>query len=303
MERVNKTLQYFWSHLNVVDSTLRDPVKCFRSKTFPASLTGGSWGRFYKALKCYIFSILVLLLSWQSPTNGAPQHLLETRVPILLYHRFGPIVADSMTVTTSTFESHLQYLKNLGYTVIPLRHLVDYSLGKRPSLPSRSLAITADDDHKSVYTEMFPLLKKYNIPSTLFLYPSAISNASYAMTWKQLREIKESGLFDLQSHTFWHPNFKEEKKRLKASEYEDFVEKQLRKSREKLQKELDIRVDMLAWPFGIYDEWLLHKLTETGYVAGFTMERRHASPSENMMALPRYLIAREGGIRTILDSK
>lgn len=27
-------------------------------------------------------------------------------VPILLYHRFGPEIADSMTVTTSYFESH-----------------------------------------------------------------------------------------------------------------------------------------------------------------------------------------------------
>jgi peptidoglycan/xylan/chitin deacetylase (PgdA/CDA1 family) len=165
------------------------------------------------------------------------------------------------------------------------------------------LAITADDGHKSVYTEMFPLLKKYNIPATLFLYPSAISNASYAMTWNQLREIKESGFFDFQSHTFWHPNFKEEKKRLKPAEYEDFVEKQLKKSKERLQKEFDVKVDMLAWPFGIFDDWLMRKSVEVGYIAGFTMERRHVSPSENMMALPRYLIARDGGIRSILDSK
>ncbi len=254
--------------------------------------------------KClFIFAMLISFLSWQSPASGETQHSSGTRVPILLYHRFGPVVADSMTITTSTFESHLQYLKNHGYTVIPLRQLVDYCLGKRPSLSSRSLAIAVDDGHQSVYTDMFPLVKKYNIPVTLFLYPSAISNASYAMTWNQLREIKESGLFDFQSHTFWHPNFKVERKRLNPGEYEGFVERQLKKSRERLQREFDVKVDMLAWPFGIYDEWLLRKLSEMGYVAGFTMERRHASPSENIMALPRYLIARGGGIHTILDSK
>ncbi|MFB3885286.1 MAG: polysaccharide deacetylase family protein [Thermodesulfobacteriota bacterium] len=250
-----------------------------------------------------LLSILFLLLSGQVPAHGEPQSPSGNRVPILLYHRFGPVVADSMTVTTSTFESHLQYLKDRGYTVIPLRHLIDYCLGKRASLPSQSVAITADDGHKSVYTDMLPLLRKYQAPVTLFLYPSAISNASYAMTWSQVREIKGSGLFDLQSHTFWHPNFKEERKRLTPADYEDFVEKQLKRSKERLQKELDIRVDMLAWPFGIYDPWILRKLAETGYVAGFTMERRHASPSENMMALPRYLIAGAGGIRAILNSK
>ncbi len=264
----------------------------------------------------FIFSLLLLLLSWQSPTSGESKYPLGTRVPILLYHRFGPVVADGMTVTTSTFESHLQYLKNHGYTVIPLRHLVDNYLGKGSSLPSRSLVITVDDGHKSVYTEMFPLLRKYHTPVTLFLYPSAISNASYAMTWNQLREMKETDLFDFQSHTFWHPNFKEERKRIKPAEYEDFVEKQLKKSRERLQRELDInpstsqlrgeggiKVDMLAWPFGIYDEWLIRKGIEAGYVAGFTMERRHASPSENMMALPRYLIVGNDAIQNLLNAK
>jgi len=250
-----------------------------------------------------IFSILVLLLLWQAQTTGESRYPLGTRVPILLYHRFGPFVSDGMTVTTSTFESHLQYLKNHGYTVIPLRHLVDYYLGKMVSLPSPSLVITADDGHKSVYTDMFPLLRKYQVPVTLFLYPSAISNASYAMTWNQLREIKETGLFDFQSHTFWHPNFKEERKRLKTAEYEFFVEKQLKKSKEKLQRELDVKVDMLAWPFGIYDDWLIRKGIDAGYMAGFTMERRHTSPSENIMALPRYLIVRNDAIQTLLNAK
>jgi hypothetical protein len=123
------------------------------------------------------------------------------------------------------------------------------------------------------------------------------------MTWNQLREMKETGLLDFQSHTFWHPNFKEERKRLKPAEYEDFVEKQLKKSRERLQREFDVKVDMLAWPFGIYDEWLIRKVIEAGYVAGFTMDRRHTSPSENMMALPRYLIVHKDSIRTLLDGK
>jgi peptidoglycan/xylan/chitin deacetylase (PgdA/CDA1 family) len=140
--------------------------------------------------------------------------LAERGIPILVYHRFGPVVADSMTVTTHQFESHLKYLRETGYAIIPLRQLVDYHLGKRKALPSRSIAMTVDDGHKSVYTDLLPFIKKYQIPVTLFLYPSAISNATYAMTWDQLREIRTLGLLDFQGHTYWHPNFKTEKKRL-----------------------------------------------------------------------------------------
>ncbi|HEY5973134.1 MAG TPA: polysaccharide deacetylase family protein, partial [Geobacteraceae bacterium] len=38
-----------------------------------------------------------------SPVNSAPAGV---NVPILLYHRFGPTVADGMTITTPVFESH-----------------------------------------------------------------------------------------------------------------------------------------------------------------------------------------------------
>ncbi|WP_255317119.1 polysaccharide deacetylase family protein [Candidatus Magnetobacterium casense] len=213
-----------------------------------------------------------------------------TRVPILLYHRLGPVVADSMTIVTSVFESHLKYLKQNGYTVIPLRELVDYQLKKRPSLPPQSVVIVVDDGHKSVYSDMLPLVKKYNVPVTLFIYPSAISNASYAMTWDQLRQLKGTGLFDLQSHTYWHPNFKTEKKRLPPNEYDKLIDMQLKKSRDKLQKEFGANVDLLAWPFGIYDDHLMTKAKEAGYVAAFSIERHHAGNGDNIMALPRYLL-------------
>jgi peptidoglycan/xylan/chitin deacetylase (PgdA/CDA1 family) len=221
---------------------------------------------------------------WLPSAEGA------ARIPILLYHRFGPTVSDNMTVTTPVFESHLKYLKDNGYAVIPLRQLVDYILGKGPMPPHRSVVIVVDDGHKSVYTDMLPIIKRYRIPVTLFLYPSAISNASYAMTWEQIKELKKTGLFDLQSHTYWHPNFKKDKRRLSPAEYEKFVDMQLKKSREKLERELGTKIDMLAWPFGIYDEYLTAKAARAGYIAAFTIERHSASTSDAIMALPRYLM-------------
>ncbi len=223
----------------------------------------------------------------------------SVQVPILLYHRFGPVATDSMTVTTSLFESQLRYLKDNGYEVIPLKELVDYYLGKRQAPRPHSVAICADDGHISVYREMFPLVRKYRIPVALFIYPSAISNASYAMTWSQLRELKETGLFEFQSHTFWHPNFKKDKKRLTPAEYEELIAMQLKKSKEKLEKELKVRVNMLGWPFGIYDDDLIRKAKEAGYIATFTMERHPAGPRDNVMALPRYLMTNGDGAKRL----
>jgi len=243
----------------------------------------------------YLTLILLCLLllhplSAEGESGDKRENLSAISVPILLYHRFGPVVTDSMTVTTKVFEWQMKYLKDNGYSVIPLRRLVDYYSRKGPPPPPRSVVIAADDGHKSVYTDMFPFVKKYRFPVTLFIYPSAISNASYAMTWDQLREIIKSGFMDVQSHAYWHPNFKKEKKRLKPDRYEKFVEIQLKKSAQKLEKELGVHVDMLAWPFGIYDDQLVLKAREAGYIAAFTIERRNATGADNIMKLPRYIM-------------
>ncbi len=234
--------------------------------------------------------LLVGLLSTHAELRNNNVSSQAVRVPILLYHRFGPMAGDSMTVTTDNFKSDLKYLSDNGYRVIPLGDLVDYYLGRKKSFLPGSVVITVDDGHKSVYTDMLPLVKKYQIPVTLFIYPSAISNATYAMTWSQLRELKETGLFDFQSHTYWHPNFKKDRARLGPAEYETSVLMQLKKSKERLEKEFNGRVNMLAWPFGIFDEVLIRKAKEAGYVATFTMERHPASNDDNVMMLPRFLM-------------
>lgn len=212
------------------------------------------------------------------------------RVPILLYHRFGATVADSMTITTSVFESQMKYLHDNGYKVIPLRQLVDYYRGKAPAPGAKSVVIVEDDAHKSVYSDMMPIIKKYRYPVTIFAYPSAISNAKYAMTWEQMRELTKNGLFEVQSHTYWHPNFKKEARKLSQPALESLIMTQLKKSKARLETELGVKVDMLAWPFGIFDDHLIAKASQAGYFATFTIERRHATSSDSIMKLPRYLL-------------
>ncbi len=232
--------------------------------------------------------LLFLFFFFITPDSHAAQ--ADVNVPILLYHRFGPTVADGMTIKTSVFEEHLKYLRDNGYKVIPLRKLVDWYQKKGPAPAPKSVVIVEDDAHKTVYSDMYPLAKKYNVPVTIFIYPSAVSNAKYAMTWDQLRELKQSGLFDFQSHTYWHPNFKRERKKLKPADFDKLVSSQLLKAKDKINKELGVTVDLLAWPFGIYDDDLLKRAAAAGYTGTFTIERRHATAADNVMKLPRYLL-------------
>ena len=137
---------------------------------------------------------------------------------------------------------------------------------------------------------MLPVVSEYHVPVTLFIYPSAISNASYAMTWAQLDALHRTGLFDIQSHTYWHPNFKTEKRRLSPAAYRTFAAMQLLKPRTVLKDRLGVEANAVAWPFGIHDDELAGMAHDAGYIAGFTLDRRLVTGREHIMALPRFLV-------------
>ena len=212
------------------------------------------------------------------------------RVPILVYHRFGPTVADSMTVRTATFAAQLDWLTSHHHQIIPLRRLLAALDDVETAIPPGAVVVTADDGHESVYREMFPVIERYRIPVTLFIYPSAISNASYAMTWEQLIELSHSSLVDIQSHTYWHPNFNHERAKLSAGAYRAFVMTQFTRSKQVLEQRLGGQVDLLAWPFGIHDPELEGWAGEAGYKAAFTLQRLPVSRASHLLALPRYLM-------------
>ena len=224
-------------------------------------------------------------LSSQGSVSGEAQG-----VTILAYHRFGETVSDSMTIRTATFRWQLEYLQANHHPVVPLRALISFLQGRGPAPPPGAVVITIDDGHRSVFAEALPAIREYKVPVTLFIYPSAISNAAYAMTWEQLGTLRDTGRFDIQSHTYWHPNFQIEKRRQSPAAYQAFVTMQFVKPKTVLEKRLGVHPDLLAWPFGIYDDELIRMAREAGYAGGFTLDHRRATARDQIMALPRFLI-------------
>lgn len=231
-------------------------------------------------LFCFMFLIFPVL------SNAAD----TVKIPILCYHNLNPTRPGSMNMTPQKFEEQIKWILNHGFTIIPLQEAVEYLQGKRDTLPKKSVVVTADDGWKSVYTYMLPIVLKYRIPVTLFIYPQTISEGKNALSWNELIELQKTGLFDVQGHTYDHPNFKHAKKRLSAENYDKYVVRQLAGSKKILEDKLNIKVSYLAWPFGIYDANLESQADQAGYVMSFTIDARAAKRTERSMAQPRYMI-------------
>ena len=106
---------------------------------------------------------------------------------VLLYHRvFNPLIdAQLLSVTPENFEQHLIFLKE-NYEVIPYPTLVQRLREK--TITNRSVCLTFDDGYLDNFIEAFPLLKKHNIPATIFVCTCNIGN-NEEFWWDMLENI------------------------------------------------------------------------------------------------------------------
>jgi peptidoglycan/xylan/chitin deacetylase (PgdA/CDA1 family) len=83
-----------------------------------------------------------------------------------------PPVFDWCQLDKARFQEGIAFLSQ-EYCVIPLAEAVD-RLSRGLPLPQRAVALTFDDGFRNVYTTAYPILKRYQVPATVFLVTSLI---------------------------------------------------------------------------------------------------------------------------------
>jgi peptidoglycan/xylan/chitin deacetylase (PgdA/CDA1 family) len=133
------------------------------------------------------------------------------------------------------------------------------------------VAITIDDGWRSFYEIGLPILKKYGIPATLFVYTDFIGG-SKAMTWNQVKDVAESGI-DIQCHTRTHRNLTVLREKESLKEYLAAVEAEIVTSQKEIKSRLNRECRYLAYPYGKTNSLVISMLQKHGYRAGFTVSR------------------------------
>jgi peptidoglycan/xylan/chitin deacetylase (PgdA/CDA1 family) len=93
------------------------------------------------------------------------QWAARDKILILTYHRFSR-EAHPHKISAGEFAAHLKYLNNHN-RVLPLTDVIEY-LQNGKTLPSNTTAITIDDGYADAYEIAFPLLKKNQMPATVY---------------------------------------------------------------------------------------------------------------------------------------
>ncbi|MBX4206402.1 polysaccharide deacetylase family protein [Candidatus Parcubacteria bacterium] len=133
------------------------------------------------------------------------------KIPIFIYHSVRPFGANdpeslkAYEVTPELFEKELKYLQDNGYTVISLDQ-VAYDLKVGSTGLVKPVVLTFDDGWANQYKYAFPLLKKYHMAATFYVYTRPIGSKHF-MTWDNLKEMSAAGM-DIEDHSHTHPLFK-----------------------------------------------------------------------------------------------
>ncbi|MEA4920433.1 MAG: polysaccharide deacetylase family protein [Clostridiaceae bacterium] len=131
-------------------------------------------------------------------------------VPVLMYHHITDNVRSSSEVTPDTFRSHMEALKTAGYTTISAKQMIDFVESGTP-LPEKPVLITLDDGYLSNYEIAYPVLKELSMKAVIFTIGASIGKSTYKdttypitphFTYEQAIEMKNSGVIEIQSHTY-----------------------------------------------------------------------------------------------------
>ncbi len=217
-------------------------------------------------------------------------------VIVLCYHRFEEKANDNLAITPVEFEKQMQTLKDEGIEVIGMQDFLAWRRGEK-DIPARSAVITIDDGYISGYTVAWPILKKFDYPFTMFIYLDYVASGGKAMSWQQLEEMRDAGV-DIQSHTVSHQSLRASPPGLsraavaeiKAMGEDAWRRKEIVGSKEALEQKLAIRVNVLAYPYGMYNSKVSDVVKEAGYEAAFTVYGQPLNHSTEANLLGRYAI-------------
>lgn len=126
------------------------------------------------------------------------------KLPILMYHAIDDYHGTGLKelyVTPHNFEAQMMYLKANGFTPITFEDLKNIQNINKPIL------ITLDDGYKN-NINVYKILKKlksssFNAKATIFMIGRKIDQKT-GLSKNQLKEMSDSGIISIQSHTETH---------------------------------------------------------------------------------------------------
>lgn len=205
------------------------------------------------------------------------------KIPIIMYHYVeyvkddGDLIRKRLNIAPSLFEGHLKALRLANYETYFVKDIPDI-LDNSINYSTKSAVLTFDDGYEDFYSVVFPLLKKYHMRATVYVIYDYIGNAGF-LSEKQMKELAESNLVEIGSHTLDHVYLKQSPK--------IYADKQIVESKIKLENMLGIKINTFAYPYGAFNEDNIKVVKNAGYTAAVSVISGEMQSKDNLFYLSR----------------
>ena len=268
-----------------------------------------SWKRAFSVLLA--LTLLLSLAACQSSGNSENPYR-GRKLPVLMYHH---VVEDGqecndMTVTVSRLREDLQWLRDSGYTTVLPRELA-----AGDPLPEKPVLITFDDGYRSNYNLAFPIFQEFEAKMVISVMVYMQDNAaSDFITWAMCREMIDSGLIEIGSHTYLLHNLDERggsfdpegvngvqrKPDETAEAFQTRVLDDIQRSYDLIAEKLEVSPTFFAYPFGLTEPDADELIRELFPVTAVTLPKT-ANLTGGLYDLPRHTVTMNKSLDSILN--
>ncbi len=184
---------------------------------------------------------------------------------------------ESLFVRPAELEGHIQALIEKGYAFI---FADEYAYSDR-----KTVIMSFDDGYIDNYTEMFPIIKKYNVKVTVFMVGGYINGNGF-LTSDMIKEMSDSGLVSFQSHTLNHAGL--------TSLSPDSLRYEFEQSKYVIENITGRDVKAICYPSGRYNDAVL-AIADEYFDFGYTTVSRTSTAGYPSLELPRLRVSRGFG--------
>lgn len=268
------------------------------------------WCRPLAAGLAFVFLLITAVTAFPRTADTAAG-AKATVLPIIMYHSIldDPARQGRYVISPTLLERDLAYIREKGYTTVVMADLLAYVREGTP-LPEKPVMLTFDDGYYNNYAYAHPLLQKYGMRAVLS--PVAAWSALYSahpedcdrpvyshLTWEQLREMAESGTWEIQNHSYDMHKYtagqrKGTTKRAEetAAQYRTALSEDVRTAQELLTAQVGVTPTTFTYPYGAMSREAIPVLQELGFSATLTCESRLNTLTDDpacLWGLGRYL--------------
>ncbi|MCL1873603.1 MAG: polysaccharide deacetylase family protein [Clostridiales bacterium] len=236
--------------------------------------------------------------------NSQPQSGMP--VPIIMYHSIikDYKYSDKYIISLRQLENDLRYIKERGYTTITMSQLIAYAEGNN-GLPEKPIIITFDDGYYNGYVYLYPLLQELGMKAIISVVgsfsdannPKEKPNPNYSyLTWEQMKEMMDSGVVEIQNHSYnMHSN---KGKRLGAgkrknesfADYEKALTEDTIRFQDMCKEKLGWEPNTYVYPFGAFGKESEEILAKLGFKATLSCYEKvnYIDEGSSLFSLRRY---------------